>query len=167
MWSLKMMLSACLSLFGLPCFRFPLLLRGLAGWLRRLLPAHVDDPPEARRQRLAEGRRHRLDEHGFPRFTGDEKSTVIEVFQNSIDYEAVCALASRYNNGVPCHVLSKSCGSFNASIVVEFDKQDDEKQTKSWVVRLPIGPQVKDPWGKAVSEVATMRQVDVLFSGVQ
>lgn len=89
---------------------------------------------------------------GFPAFTDDQYHQVKRAFIKSLDSDAVCALASRLNNGRPCKVVKTASGSFNACFFVEFD-QDGLK----WTVRVPIEPALDHPWNKLLSEVATMQ----------
>lgn len=83
----------------------------------------------------------------------DRKAKYIQ----SIDREAICALASRHNNNLPCR-LDKSSpmenGSFNVCFFVEFYTTPERIQ---WVVRVPIEPVVHRAWDKLQSEVCTIR----------
>ncbi|OAA53442.1 phosphotransferase enzyme family protein [Niveomyces insectorum RCEF 264] len=135
----------------------------LFGFVSRLVNGRSSglfyDAPEARQTRIADARRRRLDEHGFPRITEDQNVDIIKAFIGSVNEDAVCALASRFNDGVPCRVVNKSHGSFNLCFFVEFDKQEGDEQPKKWVVRLPMGPAVENPWDKVISEVTTIRYI--------
>ncbi|EXL67384.1 hypothetical protein FOPG_16490 [Fusarium oxysporum f. sp. conglutinans race 2 54008] len=77
-----------------------------------------------------------------------------QAFIDSIDHDAVCRLASRYNNEESCHIFDSKHGSFNACFFVEFPSSGTR-----WVVRIPIDPVVNEIWTKLQSEVATMRYV--------
>lgn len=78
-------------------------------------------------------------------------------FIESIDREAVCALASRLNGDLPCRfdeATPVANGSFNACFFVEFYTTAERTQ---WVVRIPIGSIVSQAWEKVQSEVCTLR----------
>ncbi|RYC77892.1 hypothetical protein BFJ63_vAg19234 [Fusarium oxysporum f. sp. narcissi] len=77
-----------------------------------------------------------------------------QAFIDSIDHDAVCRLASRYNNEELCHIFDSKHGSFNACFFVEFPSSGTR-----WVVRIPIDPVVGEVWTKLQSEVATMRYI--------
>ena len=74
-------------------------------------------------------------------------------FISSINWDAICNLASSHNHQKPCRIFNTTNGSFNACFCVEFS--DGER----WVVRVPIEPAIYDVWVKLQSEVATMRCV--------
>ncbi|UNI19823.1 hypothetical protein JDV02_005973 [Purpureocillium takamizusanense] len=98
-----------------------------------------------------------LDSQGFPVLTEDQYEDAILAFIASIDTEAVCALASRYNDGKPCQFSRKSYGSFNVCFFVEFGHDGS-----SLVVRLPIEPafdDFDDAWDKLISEVTTIQYI--------
>lgn len=88
----------------------------------------------------------------FPAATDDQKRLQRKQFIESLDLDAVCALASRHNNGKTCKVVNKVNGSFNICFFVEFH-QDGPK----WVVRVPIKPALDNAWDKLLSEVITMQ----------
>lgn len=88
----------------------------------------------------------------FPAATEDQINQSKKEFILSLDPEAVCALASRFNNGKPCQIVRKDNGSFNVCFVVEF-----ERDGPKWVVRIPLVPVLDNPWEKIISEVATVR----------
>jgi hypothetical protein len=78
-------------------------------------------------------------------------------FIQSINKEAVCALASCHNNGLPCRLDESTPvanGRFNVCFFVEFHTTAERTQ---WVVRVPIEPLVHRTWEKVQSEVCTMR----------
>ncbi|KAI1496264.1 phosphotransferase enzyme family protein [Biscogniauxia marginata] len=95
------------------------------------------------------------DAQGFPAATDDQYNQVRKTFIESLDSDAVCALASRFNNSKPCQVVNKGSGSFNVCFFVEFD-QDGPK----WIVRVPIEPALDNPWDKLLSEVTTMQYLE-------
>lgn len=72
-------------------------------------------------------------------------------FVHSIDTDAVCALASRYNGGLSCQIRRRCQGSFNVCFILDF------ADGTTRVVRLPIEPMVHDVWEKVCSEVYTMQ----------
>lgn len=84
--------------------------------------------------------------------TEDQLNQIRKQFIESLDLDAVCALASRFNNGKSCQVVRKARGSFNICFFVEFE-QDGPK----WVVRVPIESSLDDQWNKLLSEVTTMQ----------
>ncbi|PNH42254.1 hypothetical protein VD0002_g9980 [Verticillium dahliae] len=90
----------------------------------------------------------------FPLLTDDQYKQSRKRFIKSLDDNAICALASRYNNGKFCRVVGKASGSFNVCVFIEF-YEDSAK----WIVRIPIEPAFDDAWIKIKSEVATMRSV--------
>ncbi|KND88481.1 hypothetical protein TOPH_06888 [Tolypocladium ophioglossoides CBS 100239] len=96
-----------------------------------------------------------LDHQGFPLTTPEQDNKVIKAFIESLDTDAVCALASRYNFGRPCRVAKRDNGSFNVCFFVEFD--DDGPK---WIVRVPIEPSLHKPWQKLLSEVATVQYLE-------
>lgn len=86
-------------------------------------------------------------------FTDEQHRIRKKAFIDSIDRNAVCSLASRYNNSKPCRIFQDATnGSFNVCFFVEFVGEDTR-----WVVRLPIEPAIHNVWDKVQSEVATMR----------
>lgn len=93
-----------------------------------------------------------FDSQGFPAATDDQRHQVRARFIQSLDSRAVCALASRYNNGKPCKVVNKDSGSFHVCFFVEFDHDGPR-----WIVRVPIEPAVDNPWDKLLSEVTTIQ----------
>ncbi|KAJ6783118.1 hypothetical protein PWT90_08807 [Aphanocladium album] len=94
-------------------------------------------------------------ERGADRFPLAPKAVkaAVDAFIQSLQTEAIEALASRYNDGKPCKVFSRLYGSFNVCYFVEFE--DDMR----WTVRIPITPRLCDPWEKVQSEVATLQYV--------
>ncbi|KAL5584115.1 hypothetical protein FOVSG1_015466 [Fusarium oxysporum f. sp. vasinfectum] len=58
-----------------------------------------------------------------------------QAFINSIDHDAVCRLASRYNNEESCHIFDFKHGGFNACFFVEFPSSGTR-----WVVTARYGP---------------------------
>ncbi|KAK0613147.1 kinase-like domain-containing protein [Bombardia bombarda] len=72
-------------------------------------------------------------------------------FIDSIDKDAICALASKHNGGLSCNIRCQSNGSFNVCFVVDFS----DGTTR--LVRLPLEPAVHDVWDKVCSEVYTMQ----------
>ncbi|TWU71871.1 hypothetical protein ED733_003714 [Metarhizium rileyi] len=93
-----------------------------------------------------------LDHRGFPLTTPEQDDELITTFIESIDSDAVCALASRYNHCKPCRVVHRTNGSFNVCFFVKFDNDD-----LRWIVRIPIIPSLHKPWQKLLSEVATLQ----------
>ncbi|RSL82363.1 hypothetical protein CEP51_005221 [Fusarium floridanum] len=87
--------------------------------------------------------------------TCEQRDTNRQVFIDSINQDAVCALASRHNDQQPCRILYSDSGSFNVCFFVEFLTS----RTK-WVVRIPIEPVTHDAWTKVRSEVMTMRHIE-------
>ncbi|KAK2469515.1 hypothetical protein H9L39_18786 [Fusarium oxysporum f. sp. albedinis] len=83
--------------------------------------------------------------------TEDQDSQVKNTFIESLDLDAICALASRYNNGKPCQVVNRKNGSFNACFFVKFGQDGPE-----WIIRVPIEPILDNPWDKVLSEVTTI-----------
>ncbi|KND86221.1 hypothetical protein TOPH_09163 [Tolypocladium ophioglossoides CBS 100239] len=75
----------------------------------------------------------------------------INNFIDSIDKDAICALASKHNGGLSCDIRCQSKGSFNVCFVVDFS----DGTTR--LVRLPLEPAVRDVWDKVRSEVYTMQ----------
>ncbi|KAJ4854610.1 phosphotransferase enzyme family domain-containing protein [Trichoderma breve] len=91
----------------------------------------------------------------FPDATEDQVNEAKRTFIESLDLHAICDLASRYNNGKSCRVVSKKNGSFNVCFFVEFD-HDGSK----WTVRIPIEAAQNSAWEKLESEVATIRYLE-------
>ncbi|KAL6361100.1 hypothetical protein LRP88_04562 [Fusarium phalaenopsidis] len=83
--------------------------------------------------------------------TKEQDTQVKNTFIESLDLDAVCALASRYNDGKPSQVVDSKNGSFNACFFVRFGQDGPE-----WVVRVPIEPILDNLWDKVLSEVATI-----------
>ncbi|POR37843.1 Uncharacterized protein TPAR_01976 [Tolypocladium paradoxum] len=96
-----------------------------------------------------------LDSRGFPAATDDQYNQVRKTFIESLDSDAVCALASRFNDGKPCQVVNKDSGSFNVCFFVEFDQGGPK-----WIVRVPIEPALDNPWDKLLSEVTTIQYLE-------
>ncbi|KND90594.1 hypothetical protein TOPH_04865 [Tolypocladium ophioglossoides CBS 100239] len=94
------------------------------------------------------------DGQGFPT-TDDQDHEIKEEFIESLDPDAVCALASRYNNGKPCQVVNKDSGSFNVCFFVKFDQDEPE-----WIVRVAIETSLDNPWDKLLSEVTTIQYLE-------
>ncbi|KAM5344703.1 hypothetical protein ACJ41O_010565 [Fusarium nematophilum] len=92
------------------------------------------------------------DAQGFPAATDDQRNQARRAFVESLDPDAVCALASGYNGGRPCKVVRHDSGSFNVCFFVEFDED-----APGWIVRVPIEPALDDPWDKLMSEVTTIQ----------
>ena len=89
--------------------------------------------------------------------TEEQRLTRKTEYIQSINKDAVCALASRHNNGLPCRLDESTPvanGSFNVCFFVEFHTTAERTQ---WVVRVPIEPVVHRAWEKVQSEVCTMR----------
>ncbi|KAF5017837.1 hypothetical protein F66182_10208 [Fusarium sp. NRRL 66182] len=95
------------------------------------------------------------DTRGFPAITDNQYHKLRRAFIESLDLDAICSLASQYNDGKPCHVLKKDSGSFNVCFFVEFDQGGPK-----WVVRVPIEPALDNPWDKLLSEVATIQYLE-------
>ncbi|CAK7236621.1 hypothetical protein SCUCBS95973_009669 [Sporothrix curviconia] len=151
----------------------------LLGWpgARLLLrQRQIPDLTPTVAERIAEGRKRRLDARSYSLTTEYQDETKQKAFYESVDQDAVCALATRIRgDGVPCRVVGKFAGGFNFCFFVQFDDAPATGQAGSeagseagsggaekaagtqWVVRLPIGHAVDRPWDKVVSEVATMR----------
>ncbi|RSL92040.1 hypothetical protein CEP52_014056 [Fusarium oligoseptatum] len=87
--------------------------------------------------------------------TEEQEAQVKNTFIESLDLDAICALASRYNHGKPCYVVDRKNGSFNACFFVSFGQDGPE-----WVVRVPIEPILDNPWDKVLSEVATIEYLE-------
>lgn len=77
----------------------------------------------------------------------------IDDFIESLDREAICALASRQYGGLQCSIRRQSMGSFNICFIIDFI----DGTTR--LVRLPLEPAVRDVWNKVRSEVYTMQYV--------
>ncbi|KAM4063675.1 phosphotransferase enzyme family protein [Hirsutella rhossiliensis] len=90
-----------------------------------------------------------------PPLTSEQLKTREEEFISSIDRDAVCALASRYNHQKPCRIINSARGSFNVCFFVHFYTTGTK-----WVVRIPIEPAIYNVWEKLQSEVATMRYIE-------
>lgn len=87
-----------------------------------------------------------------------------------IDRNAVCQLASTFNDGKPCRIVgNEKKGSFNVCFPVTFEPAEHEKganghgenphDTPQWMVRFPIRPCVAFPVEKLRAEIATMKYV--------
>lgn len=94
----------------------------------------------------------KLDSQGFPTTTNDQRKAARNSFIESIDLDAVCALASSYRDGKPCKIIEKKNGSFNVCFFVQFDQDG-----LNWVVRIPIESALDNLWDKLLSEVTTMQ----------
>lgn len=88
----------------------------------------------------------------FPVATDDQYNQARRAFIESLDSDAVCALASKYNDDKCCRVVNKTSGSFNVCFFIEFGTEEPK-----WVVRVPIEPAVNNPWDKLLSEVTTIQ----------
>ncbi len=73
-------------------------------------------------------------------------------FIDSLDLDAICALASSHNDGKSCRVVNKDRGSFNACFFVEFDHDGS-----MWTIRVPIEVSLENTWEKLLNEVATIQ----------
>lgn len=79
-------------------------------------------------------------------------------FTAAISRDAIRALASRYNDNLPCRIRDEtSQGSFNICFYADFYTAGT-----TWVVRIPIEPTVSQAWEKLQSEVYTMQYVPTL-----
>ncbi|KAK5988029.1 hypothetical protein PT974_12165 [Cladobotryum mycophilum] len=87
-------------------------------------------------------------------FTDEQREVMVQKFFDSIDQDAVCALASRHNGHKSCQIDVWDKGSFNICFIVKFNTDNTK-----WVVRIPIGPVVHNAWDKLESEVITMRYI--------
>ncbi|KJZ76623.1 hypothetical protein HIM_03959 [Hirsutella minnesotensis 3608] len=96
-----------------------------------------------------------FDTDKFPSITEYEQGLAKKDFIDHLDLDAVCALASQFNNGSKCRVVSKNNGSFNVCFFVEFDQGGPK-----WAVRVPIEPAAQDSWGKLLSEVTTLQYIE-------
>lgn len=94
-------------------------------------------------------------ESEFPAATDEQSNFARRDFIDSLDTNAVCALASQHYSGKACRVVKKDSGSFNVCFFVEF-YQDGPK----WIVRIPIEPALDNPWDKLLSEVATIQYLE-------
>lgn len=72
-------------------------------------------------------------------------------FIDSIDTDAIRALASKYTGGLPCSIRCRRQGSFNVCFVLDFS----DGTTR--LVMLSIEPAVHDVWDKVRSEVYAMQ----------
>lgn len=86
--------------------------------------------------------------------TDQQRRQKIEEFIDSINTEAVRALASANRGGLECYVRRLSRGSFNVCYVLDFPEDGSTR-----MVRIPIVPSVYDAWGKVRSEVCTLQYV--------
>jgi len=109
-------------------------------------------PPEKNEPELPDARTLGPPDQGFPAVTDDQYNKIRKAFIESLDPDAVCALASKHNNSKSCQVVKKASGSFNVCFFVEFDLDGSK-----WIVRVPIEPALDDPWDKLLSEVTTMQ----------
>jgi hypothetical protein len=88
----------------------------------------------------------------YPRpLTDSQHKQKADEFIDSIDTEAIRALASKYNGGLSCNIRCRCQGSFNVCYILDFS----DGTTR--LVRLPIEPAVHDVWDKVRSEVYTMQ----------
>ncbi|KPM42279.1 hypothetical protein AK830_g4249 [Neonectria ditissima] len=85
--------------------------------------------------------------------TDQQRKLKVDEFIDSIDTDAIRALASKYFGGLSCTIRSRRRGSFNVCFILDFP--DDTTR----VVRVPIEPMVHDVWDKVCSEVYTMQYV--------
>lgn len=109
-------------------------------------------PPDSRPPRVdaRESDPHRLRTEEFPP-TEDQERQARKAFIQSLDAEAVCALASRHNHHKSCKVIKRDNGSFNVCYFIEF-----EQVPEKWTIRIPIDPDPVDGWDKLLSEVTTV-----------
>lgn len=84
--------------------------------------------------------------------TQEQRDSKRQAFIDSIDQDAIRALASKHNDEEPCRILNSASGSFNVCFFIEFLNSHTR-----WVVRIPIEPVIYDAWTKLQSEVVTMR----------
>lgn len=86
--------------------------------------------------------------------THEQRKSQEDEFIKMLDQEAIRALASSYNDHLPCRILDSktSHGSFNICFFVNFYTVD-----QTWVVRIPIKPAIHNVWEKLQSEVCTMQ----------
>jgi len=83
--------------------------------------------------------------------TDQQRKLKSDEFIESIDTDAIRALASKYTDGLPCSIRCRRQGSFNVCFILDFS----DGTTR--LVRLPIEPAVHDVWDKVRSEVYTMQ----------
>lgn len=83
--------------------------------------------------------------------TDQQRKLKADEFINSIDTDAIRALASKYTGGLPCSIRCRHQGSFNVCFILDFSNGTTR------LVRLPIEPAVHDVWDKVCSEVYTMQ----------
>ena len=87
--------------------------------------------------------------------TPEQLRTEEHNFTAAISRDAIRALASRYNDNLPCRLRDEtSQGSFNVCFYADFFTVGT-----TWVVRVPIEPTVSHAWEKLQSEVYTMQYV--------
>ncbi|KJZ68785.1 hypothetical protein HIM_11829 [Hirsutella minnesotensis 3608] len=90
----------------------------------------------------------------FP-LTEEQVEAKNSTFIDSIDKDAVCHVASKHCGGGACSIIDENQGSFNICFFVRFESNE-----KTWVLRIPIVPMVRDAWGKLLSEVTTMGYIE-------
>ncbi|KAH8821747.1 phosphotransferase enzyme family protein [Xylogone sp. PMI_703] len=73
----------------------------------------------------------------IPSVTEDQRKQARKAFIESIDSDAVCALASKFRNGRSCRVVSRESGSFNACFFVAFDQDEPEYLKRNTTIPLP------------------------------
>ena len=83
--------------------------------------------------------------------TDHQRKHNADTFIDSIDTNAIRALASKYNGGLSCEIRCRCRGSFNVCFILDFS------DGTARLVRLPIEPAVYEVWEKVRSEVATMQ----------
>jgi hypothetical protein len=87
-----------------------------------------------------------------------------ELFIKSIHPVAVCTLASSYNGGRPCSIVSDPMrGSYNICYPVVFKSTVEGVPDQTWMVRIPLEPRVELVDEKLENEVAVMRLVKFAF----
>ncbi|KAI8722685.1 APH domain-containing protein [Fusarium sp. LHS14.1] len=146
------MLSALIHLILTPWTLASFYLPRLWGYLFRFTDVPRVNTCETNTSNINEARVEALGSNAqeFPT-TEEQDAQVKNTFIESLDLDAICALASRYNDDKPCQVVDRKNGSFNACFFVKFEQDGPER-----VVRVPIEPILENPWDKVLSEVATI-----------
>ncbi|OAA44791.1 phosphotransferase enzyme family protein [Metarhizium rileyi] len=75
---------------------------------------------------------------GFPLLTEDQFYQAKRSFIASLNSDAVCALASRYNHGHTSSVLKKDSGSFNVCFFVGFDHDGSHSGMQMYLITVFI-----------------------------
>lgn len=92
--------------------------------------------------------------------TPEQLRAEVKRFTDVISQDAILALASRYNNNLPCRLRDgTSQGSFNICFYVDFFTVGT-----IWVVRVAIEPAVCQAWDKLQSEVYTMQCEPIILA---